>query len=678
MSTERTTTNPFDFVKASDFSDEQIDKYWVDFAGEQTLADIFQPRQIMPMLLLGGKGCGKTHLMRYFSAPVRRLSFGGNISKAITADKYLGVYLRADGLNVNRFDGKGQPEDVWAVVFSYYFELWLATHLLKHIQEALQSSEAVESEVDFVASALELFCCITPANIVSISQMIDYLTSLRKKIDYVVSNVATGRCNTSEIEIGISQGSLVFELPTLAAKHFGPFNGVLFVYLIDEIENFTANQQRFLNSLIRYRRGNSSIKIGARLYGLRTNKTLDGPGEEIRQNSEYEKVELDAWLRENERGYQSLASALIAKRLQQTDFLPGGDPKNINIADFFESLDSGQYYQSVTLDLVKKYKSKDRPYFSKLKGHISEWCEFPPGRTAGDVAAQIVDALRLDEYPLLEKVNTYLLYRKWRGDIGLLKIAIEIGEQSRGFLAGDKNAYPEYLQTVEHYKSDLLAQLYDDCDKQKVVYAGFDTLVHLSQGVPRNLLGLLKYIYRRAYFAGEGPFRSGRKISIGSQVDGVRDAAAWFWEDAQPDSHGPETRRAVQSLAELFRGVRFSLKPAECKLGTFTIEAESGTAASREVLKHAENWSYLIRVQGGGKDRNDGDTLIDKYQLSPMLAPRWGVSEHRRGAIEIREDLFNAIFDPAQRDRLDKLVSARLKEMQEPFRRQSDKQGILF
>jgi hypothetical protein len=75
-------------------------------------------------------------------------------------------------------------------------------------------------------------------------------------------------------------------------------------------------------------------------------------------------------------------------------------------------------------------------------------------------------------------------------------------------------------------------------------YAGLDTLTHLSQGSPRNLLAILKHIHRRALFAGEKPFSSGT-ISVESQSRGVMDSSAWFWEDAQPESDAQEVRDSI-------------------------------------------------------------------------------------------------------------------------------------
>lgn len=659
------TQNPFDFVKASDFSDEQIAQYWVDVAGEAGLEELFQPLQVMPMLLLGGKGSGKTHLMRYFSAPVRRLQTQGSIRVAVEADNYLGIYVQANALNVGRFEGKGIDESQWGSIFSYYCELWLAVQFLRNLSELTLESPRDWNESEFVSAVALLFTC-HPPQATTLNDLLAHFAVLRKNIDHVVANVATGRSALSEIDIRTSPGDLVFGLPealhatTISLKPF-------FIYMIDEVENFTETQQRVLNSLIRYRRGPVSIKIGARLYGLRTRATWGGSGETIHNGSEFNQVELDQWLRDHVSEYSEFARKMVVKRLEASGVVRLGVITPQDVDKFFAEVDRSNFYQAPTLAMVKKFDAsgEPRPYFVRLEEHISEWGT----NVDREQSSSIIAALSYPDFPLLEKVNVYLLYRDWFNEASLNETARSIRTKLIDVMEERKSiGGRDFLDTYEHFHSDFLAQLSRECKVQRISYSGFTTLLHLSQGFPRNLLNLLKQIYRRSLFAGEQPFTDGAMIAISTQNEGVRDAAEWFWDDAQPDRHGPESRVAIQALAEVFAGIRFSPKPAECSVGTFTVLAGGGTERAREVLTYAKNWSYLIQIKGVGSDRNNADATDDKYQLSPMLAPRWDVSEKRRGAIRLNEDLFNAIFDSAFRDRLKSLVGARLGAMQNPGR----------
>src|SRR4051812_13874849 len=94
-------TNPFDITKAVNYTDKQIYDNWVDLANGG-FTQLVNPRSPTPQFLLGGKGTGRTHLMRWFSQPVQRLRYPKQPPHvAPISDGYLGILLRASGLNSN-------------------------------------------------------------------------------------------------------------------------------------------------------------------------------------------------------------------------------------------------------------------------------------------------------------------------------------------------------------------------------------------------------------------------------------------------------------------------------------------------------------------------------------------------------------------------------------------------
>jgi hypothetical protein len=460
----------------------------------------------------------------------------------------------------------------------------------------------------------------------------------------------------SELSIPFSLGRLAFGVPTILSELCSALKDVLVVYLIDEAENFTPWQQRFVNTLIRYRKGNTTLKVGARLYGIRTYDTL-GSGEPIKRDAEYERSELDSFLREHESQYKVFCHDLIAKRLQLNNLQITRSGK-IELSGFFEELDSNAYYQKPTLEILKTWDrdSRERPHLAKFRKALRECFELTD-RQIDDT----VNAIKLKDFPLVEKASLLHFYRRWPDSPdGVVKLAREISGESRLLVSEGRAAAPNFWQVLDHFSSDLLSQLFRDCQRRSP-YAGLETLIHLSQGAPRNLLAILKHIYRRSYFAGEKPFAGGT-ISIESQSEGVMDSAAWFWEDAQPESYGSEVRDSIEALAVLFRTIRYSETPSECDLCTFSVALGKLTKHSKLIIDTAENWSYLIRIRVDAKNRNN-QQIHPKYQLAPMLAPKWALSPNRRGAIEIQYQLANALFDPEHRDQLTKLFKRRVQNM---------------
>src|SRR5437870_13188279 len=122
---------------------------------------------------------------------------------------------------------------------------------------------------------------------------------------------------------------------------------------------------------------------------------------------------------------------------------------------------------------------------------------------------------------------------------------------------------------------------------------GIGTFIEMSRGLPRNLLVTLKHIFQWASFNGEIPFRAS-PITRKSQQQGVLEAAQWFLRDAEVlGEQGGHVQTAIHRLANLFREIRFSDKPAECSLSTFSTNSAEVSEKARGVLELAENWSLL-------------------------------------------------------------------------------------
>jgi hypothetical protein len=649
--------NPFDLTKASDYSAAQIKDYWVDVPdGEKSLVAFIKPTSLVPIFLLGGKGSGKTHLLRYCSSSVQELRHS-SLRQAIRQEGYVGTYASADGLNVHRFAGKGQTDETWLPVFAYSFELWLATALLTSLRPALAGHELESAgwNASFVDGVLALFQIQPTDRPSAYDELLKYFGHLRAEVDLAVNNSAITR-QLAGIHIRFNPGDLVFGIPPLLANLSSALLKTVFVYLVDEIENLTEHQQRFLNTLVRYRKGNVTLRIGARLYGVKTEATL-GSGEPIKRDAEYERLVLDARLREDEKQYESLVARLVLRRLHRSHL--GIDIDAEALPGYFADVSSERFHQDTSSDIVasRDVSSSDRPHVARFRNLVS--VVLKDRKRTGELLAE----LRVAGHPLLEKVNLLAFYKWASRDRDLLALAQAIKRDSLTLMQSGASAAARYHDLYSHFSSDLLAQLYRDYGR-KPVYAGFRTLVHLSQGVPRNLLTLLKHIYRRSTFAGESPFVSGQ-LSIDAQVQGIYDASEWFWEDAQPDEHGPLVRNAVEQLATLARSIRYSDSPSECDVCCFLINPDDLGSEAARALRMAENWSFLLRVKGVSGAKNDDRVLI-KYQINPMLAARWGISASRRGSVELKRPLADVLLGGKDLDAARGAVTERTADMYLP------------
>ena len=204
-------------------------------------------------------------------------------------------------------------------------------------------------------------------------------------------------------------------------------------------------------------------------------------------------------------------------------------------------------------------------------------------------------------------------------------------------------------------------------------YAGLNQFIEMSDGLPRNLLVILKNIYRWALFYGEEPFR-GDPISLEAQRMGILEATEWFISDARPlGGDGVDVVAAVRNLGDLFRQSRFSHKPVECSAASFTVDLSKCTERAREVILMAEHRALLVGVNQGQRHRNTGITE-SKFHMNRLLSPQWDLPVARRGTFGLNPDEVNAIFDPSQGQRFQHVLRERLRRMNTPFSQSGDSQ----
>lgn len=180
-------SNPFSLTKANDLSDEQIQELWVDIAPPDSPDSIFSAGRFaspMPTFILGSKGSGKTHLMRYASYALQKRRFERDGLSAIVgaqADGYVGIYTLCSGLETGRFQGKGQTEEAWLEVFSYYLELSLGIAALAVIDELLEGDVRNVIEAKVCEAVDRLFDSDPPAA-ESVNALIEELERRRSEL----------------------------------------------------------------------------------------------------------------------------------------------------------------------------------------------------------------------------------------------------------------------------------------------------------------------------------------------------------------------------------------------------------------------------------------------------------------------------------------------------------------
>lgn len=647
--------NPFEITKATDFSDVQINEYWVSLNSDEF--SMLNPTGVMPKYILGGKGCGKTHLLRYHSFQLQKIR-KSNIQSIIQEDQYIGIYSVLDGINSSRFKDKGIKPDQWESAFEYYFELYLTEILLNIIQDIYKSAIEIYNECDFVKDVLSLFYeksslfnkCIT------LNDLIQLISNIRKQIDIQIVNVAfTRRIDIGSVKILFTSGDLIFGIPKILSEKSSIFSNVNFVYILDEYEKLFEWQKIFINTLVWEKKRPATFWIGARKYGYTTRATKTG--ELIRAGSEFEPVELDDIFQKNEGIYVNFAKELYKKRLE--NFYKETGPHNDFVENFSEKFE--KYSDDVILQKInKKFQNKKFRHILEFKRKLKQGIEknlfIEPIKID-----EIVDNLLSDvgDQPLEQKYKLYIFYREWSNwdnanskisnsgsivnKIDAKKIVEYINREYKDFQ--NNKTEGDLYNVKEKYKSDLIAQLAYESNIKNTCYSGIDEFITLSWGNPRVFLLILKLIIEKSDLLAEKPLDVNSKISLESQYLGVYETAQWFYHDVEIiGDRGKNLYKCITNLTNIFQLYRFSSKPTETSVSTFNFGVEELSSSALDYINLAKMHSLIVEVNPR-KQKNSGK-IESTYQLNRILAPKWDLPTSRRGIADFDASLVEVIFNP--------------------------------
>lgn len=656
--------NPFTLIKASDYSDAQINSLWVQVAPPETIKSIIEPSYTGSKYILGGKGSGKTHLLRYYSYPASRLRAESESGlDTVRAQGFLAIFLRATEVDAYHFEPLFEPESKWQKLFAAFLELRLAESTL----HALCDIENTSNEAELNTSALlrtvsDNLPDLAIDGITNFSGLREWVVAKRWEIHDAVNEAAyTG---SIDVRVPFSIGALCLPLCQSIRSLHPDLSEVSVLYMIDEIENFSEYQQQIVNTLIRYSEGKASFRITGRRYAVKSHQTYPN-GEENRENSEYKTVYLDELLQRNYKQFCRFSVDFVNSRLQASGLsLPSpGKGTKPSPRQLFSELSPDSFFGEVVdqYDLVDAMEVMRDQFFSALR-------DLPITQHRDDISQRLFYELTTDLPLLLGKLNILLFCKKALKNSDLFSLADKIRMDAAVFARKKDEADGYYARAYGHYAHDLLAQAFKQSKKRsKVPYAGFETFVRMSSGNPRNLLVILGKIYDIASFKGVD-FVSKGKVSIEIQTEAAAESARFMYEsDTNFGALSAEAKDATRRLAEVFRTARYAINIPEVSPITFSFSELDLTEKSRNVLQSALNYSFLFEVPEGRPDRNN-NRLNCKMQLNPLLSPKWDLPVGRRGDISFSKDILLSVFDPDYTKDFDYLLSLLRKKWNRPFR----------
>lgn len=627
--------NPFKVSKAAYMSHEEILRTFVD---PIPVTSVARPDSPTPIMLTGGKGSGRTHLLKYWSYPVQLLRHDDDLSKCMDEDGYVGVYLSLAGLNASRFESEYTSPQLTSALFGVYLDLTIAVSLFQVVQDLVKRDLVTDDELRLLMrSVREVAPLGENAETARLEETIASVRERMRALDMEV-NDAIVRGEQPRLEWLRAPGDLFQELPEALRRNISVLRDVTISYLLDELENVGEAAQRHIQTLVREKRNGIAVVVGVRSFGLKASFTL-ADDEANLADAEFRIVRLDERMRgDNEHLFNNFCRDVARRRLERID-LPASDP-GVYLAVGDE--EDEKFLQSIPIDAKSPSLEGLRRVLTKKRGFSSEQAE------------AVVAALRCNENRLLEKLSVLAYYKTWRRERPTVYSAYRVQEELQRYRQGER---ARVYRLMSHFKADLIAQLRRERRKPQL-YVGFDTFVRMADGNARNFINLLSNVFSWADVM-ECPSPERIPISVEVQIRAVADTShATFWNAEVLGGDSVLVLRSVERLGELFENLRFSSKLVESSLCAVLIDFGAISGRSERTIRHAEECSLLIS-RPNRRDRNDARKLRT-FQIDRMLAPLWSLPLNRRGVIELRPVEVEAIFGSERDTAFRKVLRRRL------------------
>lgn len=661
-------SNPFAITKATEFSYNEIYEYWVDFDGKNSVEYLLNTSEILPKYILGSRGCGKTHLLRYFSLKTRLKKFNNKSEELIVKDQFIGIYNTFGVLNSGNFNGSFLNNEQWLQVFKIYFEFYLCEIFIYDLIELLDNitdNIKVSWEHDVInifEEALHFNSLDSEKNSFGgLKDLLNYFQSKRSIIDKEIILAAFTRgFDYSKMELNLIPGEFIKNIIWQISSKIDFFEDVKFIFILDEYDKLLEWQKIYINTLVWDKKPPMTFWIGARTYGYKTRETLTA-GTTLASGSDMQEVHLDDFYRKDEKVYKLFSKKLIEKRIKKF-YHSKEDLSTGNIYEKFERKFEN-YDENVLLEKLKNNK-KEYTHIINLRALLKERCD------KYEIVIQNL-LYRTDNNALYQKYNFLLFYKKWYQSKKKPKINfIEISENV-------KNSYINYLQKeksdhkslINKFKKDLLSQLAIENGIKNYEYVGLDNFIELSNGNTRSLILLLKNTIENSNIRGEKPLSENGFISLDSQYMAAYKVAEWYYNDAEIFGNDLKVfYKNIRRLTDYLKLYRITDNLTETSVLGFSFNKKEVSSKIDDNLTTLHEYSILIKSNNTRKGKNGLGIGEPQYNLNPILSPLWNLPTNVRGTPSFSNKTMNFIFDETiKEDDYNKFYKARKTAFNAPF-----------
>lgn len=627
--------NPFSEFDSNVMSSEQISEFFTEPYDSFTIPESKIINDKSPIIFVGGRGTGKTMLLRQFSYNVQRIISNQTYLDQVRNTGFIGIYFRVDKPLLQSLATIGSSSTInnfEETIFTHFFELTIFKEYIEILKILTSEAQIFAGEESYDKIMNDMSNLIDPSQSMIFNDLDELLKYVVDEINYIwyyqsqkaidIDNSVkfSPRCNL------ILQGRLSDEFCNSNVLNILGLENVSLLLLIDEFESFSEKQQMVINAAMRYNKDYGiRLRIGMRPYGFKTYDTVNSE-DFVKEGRDYSKIEFDYPLvkKQNDDRYFELIKRITEKRLASVPMFLGK-----NIVDI---LGEEENLEEEAKEIVKG-KTK---HFDVYLKEINKTRKIEEQLSLADLE------MFHDDNPLYEMECLRLLLK---------------GESTKYVLT----ALNDYKNKI---KSEAAKKFSDDYDRkyklsfvfvlcsiyrrEKKGYYGFNDYCYLSSGIIGAFIELCRRAFDLAYF------RDAVSLEKGVIPKEIQTDAAYEFSYAERDmikriaECGAKLDIFIKNIGDSFSYIHRDVHLRYPETNMFPVIANLNDE-NQKLLNKACMWSLIIKKPNVQDPSGNGNTR-DMFVLSRVFAPVFKISYRTRGGFNpiktLTDEFFSEDFNP--------------------------------
>lgn len=601
----------------SDLTRNRAEEYGFDLWNEFVIPPYYPQLELMksekPQIIEGGRGSGKTMLIRYLCHATQFSPKRKNIS----AKDYrrIGIYWKMDVQFSKLMSMRGAEESLWLDAFINMGVLVLTKEIIDSLYNIRKTNIDADHDINNIDfSTLKDF---DPAIPIQLDLLQPYINSQYNKFQSWVSNY-------KKIEKPIFYPKYFLDcIITIIKEQVAILKDSFYSVYIDEYENLISTHKRIINTWVKHSQSPIIFNIAMKHNSLDVTETLSE--EHIVEIHDYRLIDIERLLKEYFSVFASEIFLLkvhnhLVKIFDSTDYL--FDTSQEGLSKRLTKEYTNLIYDKIS-NIFPKISSREiacrMVSDEKIRNKISVLIENDLNSLGqSQYMQQCMDAICAPE----AFVILHALFSRSAVDVPY------IIKQLDAYIQGAESKFKEW---IHNNLVGCILNIYGKMNRLCPLYSGYDTFVTMSKD---NIRHFLELCYTSLSHSENFEKQS---VDIKDQMTAVKYVSDnMLNEIKQLGASGNILYLFAYRLGNLFEEFRKKDSQSEPEQNQFSIKGELNSESSI-ILNELVKWSVLYKSKlTKQKDLESGS----EYQFNPIYSAYFTISYRKKRRIEISANDF--------------------------------------